>query len=378
MSTYRCFATDLITGTLRADMIPLHVQSFGRALGGIGQPGQLTATLDLGALPKQSNLLAALEPRKSLLWVMQDGYPVWAGVVWDWPHSSAASNQLPIVANELGSLFQRRQVRADQVYTSVDQFNIIRNLISYATSKTSGGVAQLVMTTNLAGVTASETFPAANLGVITDLINQVCTKYGIEYAFDPGFSSGNVPAITLRIGTPATMGRPYASTNLQLVYPGNLIDYSWPRTGSQGSNSVVATASGSGGAAWVSNAATHGLDSADLAAGYPLLESSTSYTGSNVGAQSQIDAYADSRQLIVAKSPTVPRAVLAGGATPTVQQIQLGDHAELIATSTLHPADATTRAPGLTQDVRIIGWTVRAPDVSQSESTELILAGVAS
>jgi hypothetical protein len=49
---------------------------------------------------------------------------------------------------------------------------------------------------------------------------------------------------------------------------------------------------------------------------------------------------------------------LAGGATPTVQQIQLGDHATLIATSTLHPAGAGG-TPGLIQDARIIGWTVR-------------------
>jgi hypothetical protein len=79
------------------------VQSFSRNLGGVGQPGQLTATLDLGALPKQSNLLAALEPRRTLLWALQDGWPVWAGVLWDWPHSSAKSNQLPIIADELGS-----------------------------------------------------------------------------------------------------------------------------------------------------------------------------------------------------------------------------------------------------------------------------------
>lgn len=372
MSVYRYFATDVITGALRADTIPLHVDSFSRYLGGVGQPGQLTAKLDLGALPSQSNLLAALEPRKSLLWVMQDNYPVWGGLVWDWDHSSAASNELPIVAKEVGSLFQRREVRTDQNWTA-DQFDIIRNLVNYATGKTNGGVAQLVHSTNASGASVTATFPAANLGKVSDLINQHAAQYQIEYSWDPGLSSANAPIITLRIGYAATMGRPYTSTNLQLIFPGNLADYAWPRTGSAGANSVMATASNTGGGAWMSNPATHGLDSADLAAGYPLLEDSISYTGSVINGQSQIDAVADSRLLLVAKAPTIPSATIAGGQIPTVQQIQLGDHATLIATSSLHPADPITGAPGLIQDVRIIGWTVK-PD--QPESTSLLLAGV--
>lgn len=378
MSTYRFFATDVITGALRADTIPLHVDSFSRYLGGVGQPGQLTGKIDLGALPSQSNLLAALEPRKSLLWVMQDGYPVWAGVVWDWDHQSAASNELTIVAKEIGSLFQRREVRADQSWTA-DQFDVIRNLVNYATGKTNGGVAQLVHSTNTSGAASvTATFPAANLGKISDLISQHAAQYQIEYAWDPGLSAANTPVITLRIGLAATMGRPYSATNLQLLFPGNLTDYAWPRSGSASANSVLATASGQGGQSWTSGS-THGLDSADLAAGYPLLEDSVSYTGSVITAQSQIDAFADSRQLQVAKSPTIPSATIAGGQMPTVQQIQLGDRAMLAATSSYHPAPTTAPlTPGLMQEVRVIGWTVKPSGPDQPETTTLLLGGVSS
>lgn len=377
MSIYRYFTTDLITGTLRADTIPLHVSSFSRYLGGVGQPGQLSGSLDLGALPSQSNLLAALEPRKTLLWVLQDGSPVWAGVVWDWDHESAASNELPIVAKELGSLFQRREVRTDQTWTA-DQFDVLRNLVTYATGKPGGGVAQLVHTTNTSGASAvTATFLAADLGKVSDLISQHAAQYQIEYSWDPGLSSANAPIITLRIGSAATMGRPYSATSLQLNFPGNLSDYKWPRTGSASANSVQATASGQGGAAFMSNPATHGLDSADLALGYPLLEDSISYTGSVITAQSQIDAVADARLLQVAKSPTIPTATIAGGQVPTVQQILLGDHAMLLATSSYHPAPASAPfTPGLMQDVRIIGWTVKPSGEDQPESTDLVLAGV--
>lgn len=383
MSTYRYFSTNLITGATLADTLPLHVDSFGRNLGGVGQPGQFSGYLDLGAKGVSSAQLSAwmgaLEPRKTLLWAAQNGYPVWAGVVWDWPHRSAASNKLPILADELGSLFARRQVRADQVYAGVDELVVIRNLINYALGKTNGAVAQLVHSTNTVGVAVSATFLASALGHITDLINQHCGQYALEYAFDPGLNSSGQPIITLRIGTASTMGRPYSATGLQLVYPGNLSDYAWPRTGSASTNSVIASASGSGGTAWVSNPATHGLDSADLAAGYPILEDSVSYTGSVITAQSGIDAYADTRVAMTTRAPTIPTAIVAGGQSPTVQQIVLGDHAALIVTSPLHPAvPGPPPAPGLIQDVRIIGWVVRPTGEQQPETTALVLGGVSS
>jgi hypothetical protein len=377
MSGYRYFATDVITGALRATEIPLRVTSFSRNLGGVGQPGQFRGTLDLKSLTSDATtyLLAALEPRRTLLWALQDGYPVWAGPIWDWQHQSAASNQLPIIADELGSLFAHRQIRNDQTYNGVDEFDIIRNLINYALSKTNGGVAQLVMTTNESGIAVSESFPAANLNKVLDAVNQICTKYNLEYDFAPGLSSTNAPIITLRVGTAATMGRPYSATQLQLIYPGRASDYMWPRLGSQGTNSMLAIASGSGGAAWVSNFSTHGLDSADLAAGYPLLENSVSYTGSVISAQAQIDAYADYQQQLVQRSPTAGRISIAGGQLPTVQQIQLGDHATFIATSTLHPA-GPGGIPGLSVDGRIIGWTVYPPNDQQAERTDYFLGGV--
>lgn len=379
MSVYRYFATDLITGATRADQLPLRVESFGRNLGGVGQPGQLRGSLDLGASAFQSYMVAALEPRRTLLWATQDAYPVWAGVLWDTPHQSAASNLLPVVADEIGSLFAKRQVRADQVYTGVDLHVAIRNLINYGTGKTNGAVAQLVHSTSLNGTTTSVTFPASNLGYITPLLDQFCGQYGLEYAYDPGLNSVGQPIITLRIGTASTMGRSYTSTQLQLRYPGNLADYSWPRMGSSSVNSVLAVAGNAGGAAWASNFATHGLDSSDLALGYPILEGSVSYTGSVITAQSQIDAYADARVQTTTHAPTTPTAVIAGGQSPTVQQIVLGDHAGLIATSSLHPGTpGPPPAPGLIQDVRIIGWKVYPPGENQAERTELVLAGVTS
>lgn len=377
MSTYRYLTTNLLTGAVVIDSLPLRVDSFGRNLAGVGQAGQLTGTLDLGATGFQSAYLGALEPRRTMLWVLQDEYPVWAGIVWDWQHQSAASNSLPIVANELGSLFSRRQIRVDQVFTNTDLYTIIRQLVSYGLTKTNGGVPQVVQTVNTSGTTTTQTFPAASLMSVTDAVNQFASQFAIEYAWDPGLSSTGAMTVTLRIGTAATMGRPYSATQLLLEYPGNVVDYAWPRLGSSSVNSLAATASGQAGTAWTSGA-THGLDTADLAAGFPLLEGSVSYTGSAVSAQSQIDAYADGRQALYAKTPTIPTITIAGGQSPTAQQILLGDHATLSATSSLHPGiPGPPPQPGLVQDVRIIGWVVHPPTDQQAETTDLILGGVA-
>jgi hypothetical protein len=378
VSTYRYLATNLLTGVVVADSLPLRVDSFGRNLAGVGQAGQLTGTLDLGATGFQSAYLGALEPRRTLLWVLQDEYPVWAGVVWDWQHQSAKADQLPIVANELGSLFSRRQIRVDQAFTNADLYAVIRGLVDYGLTKASGGVAQLLHTTNVSGTAVTTTFPAASSASVTDSINQFASQYGVEYAWDPGFSPTGALAIRLRIGTAATMGRPYSATNLLLEYPGNVADYSWPRLGSSSVNSLQASAAGQGATAYVSGP-THGVDTADLAAGFPLLEGSISYTGSAVTAQAQIDAYADARQGLYAKSPTIPTITIAGGQSPTAQQILLGDHATLAAISSLHPAiPGPPPQPGLVQDVRIIGWVVYPPTDQQAETTNLVLGGVAS
>jgi len=376
VSTYRYVATNLLSGAVVVDSLPLRVDSFGRNLGGVGQAGQLSATLDLGASGFQSAYLGAVEPRRTLLWVLQDEYPVWAGIVWDWLHQSAAANELPIVANEIGSLLSRRQIRTDQVFTGMDLYTTIRALVGYGLTKPNGQVAQLVQSTNLSGTSITQTFPASSLTSITDSVNQLASQYQVEYAWDPGLSASGAMQITLRLGTASTMGRPASATNFVLQYPGNVLDYSWPRMGSSSVNSLAATASGQGGAAWVSGP-THGIDLTDLANNFPLLEGSISYTGSTVTAQSQIDAYADARQALYAKSPTVPTITIAGGQVPTAQQILLGDHANFAAISSLHPALASGQA-SLMQDVRIIGWVVHPANENQAETTDLVLGGVSS
>lgn len=382
MSTYRYMATDVVTGRLLADTIPLHVSNFSRGLGGVGQPGSLSGYLDLGVLgaSKQATFLGALEPRRTMLWALQDNAPVWGGVLWDWPMTSIQKNQLPVQGKELGSLFAKRQIRTDQIYTGVDILDVVRNLLGYALAKGNGAVGNLVIdvspTRNLAGTTVNVVFAASNLPKVASAVDQFCVQNNVEYAFMPGWDAGmTTPVVTLQLGSPY-LKRPYSATGLQFVYPSQyVLDYGFPRAGSGSVNSLLATANSSGSIPWQSGAA-HGLNSADLASGYPLLEDSVSYTVAAVTAQAQIDGYADGQVARMSGCTTVPSVTVGGGGSPTAGQVRLGDEAELVATSPMHPKVAGSGAPGLQQLVRIIGWTVTPSDVGQAEQTVFALGGV--
>lgn len=383
MSTYRYMTTDVLSGVTLADTVPLRVQGFDAAIGGLGSPGRLTGHLDLGAhsAVAQTAYLAALEPRRSILWALQDEFPVWCGVIWNTPIDSMVSNHMPVEATELSSLFSRRQVRANQSYaSSADKFAVVQGLLNYALAKTNGAIANLVVGTDVSGSTvggSGVTFSAANLPKVLDCVSQYCAQYNIEYVFQPGWNAGhNAPTVTLKMGSPH-LGRTQATTGLQLIYPSTYVtDYSFPRVGASSVNSLVAVANNSGAIPWQSDPTTHGLNSAELTAGYPLLEDSIALNTAVVTSQAQIDAYADGKLPLMTGTTVIPSVTIGGGGTPTVGQISLGDEATLIATSPYHPADPNTGAPGLQQLVRVIRWSVTPFDVGQVEKTHLQLGGV--
>lgn len=381
MARYSYAATDLVTGRLLADELPLHVASFGRQL---GLPTDLTGYLDLTAATAKYVAAGALEPRRTVLWVREDGYPVWNGILWDTPTATMLDNRLPLAAKTLESLFARRLIRDPLTYTGVDYAEVWRRLVLYATDPVLKGpaaaVAGLSLQGTLLGAVVTTSYAPGDLKQVGSAQTDLETAGDFEATFEPVLDSGGNLATIGRLGR--RLGQPYPGSGLQLTFPGNLGDYGWPRMGSQCANTVIATAPANLATAgtWTSNAAGgHGVDESDLAAGYPLLEGTAQYSGAAITAQTQIDAYADGYLGITGKSPTVPVAVLDTSApsAPKVKAIGLGDYAGLIATSPLHPARADG-SPGLQQVVRIIGWSVVPPDQGQDGKITLTLGDVAS
>src|SRR5438105_10964040 len=78
--------------------------------------------------------VAALECRRAVLWALQDGYPVWAGVVWDWPDTTRSDGALQISAQSIDSVWSHRLITDTLQYSQVDLFQVFIDLLVYGTS----------------------------------------------------------------------------------------------------------------------------------------------------------------------------------------------------------------------------------------------------
>jgi len=396
---FKYVTTDLRTGKVLCDALPLTVQSFSRQL---NQAGQLTGNLSLQQVTDPANLadpgyavnqkyLAALEPRRSVLWVLQAGFPVWAGIVWDWPAMTLQGGQIPISAQTFESLFDHRLITADITYQQVDLFAAFIDLVKYGISKQSpyitatnpappatpdivaaAAVPQLILPTGpaaVSGVSWSANYTYSDLQQISSVWQDMAASGNLEYSFDPGLDGNGNLAIFLRLGY-TQLGRQLPDSGIALTYPGNVTDYGYQRTGSQGGNTVWGTAPPNGAPlTWIS-AYPHGYDLTDLTDGYPLLETSVSWTGSWVTSQAQIDGFADGQLPILTNAMTIPTVSVPGDRSPTLRDMVLGDQARFTATSAMHPPKPGGK-PGLQTLLRITGWTCTPPDNGQTQSVQL-------
>lgn len=393
MSEFSYCATDLITGEVLADTIPLTVTSFSRQINGAGS---LTGTLSLQTAAQVNQpYVAALEVTRCHLWVLQDGFPVWEGIVWDWPHTSIAPPAvLPITAQTIESLFSRRLITDTLGYSHVDLFTAFCDLVTYGTSKDSPyisplspaanrlpalatdamAVAGLTLPSGLAGATWSANYPYTDRKKVADAWADMIASGNFEYTFDPGLAADGSLGVFLRLGY-TQIGRPLESSNLQFFFPGNVVDYAWPRTGSQSANGIWASAPPNGSAAAWQSQYPHGFDTSALAAGYPLLEDTVTWNGSTVTAQAQVDQFADSQMALKSGAMTLPSLIVGGDGIPAPQEIILGDTASFTAVSALHPPSGSV--PSLQAQIRIAGWTYTPPGQNQQQKLVVTGGGVA-
>lgn len=397
MTDYSYVVTNLITGQVLADSLPLNVQSFGMQLNG---SGTLTGSLDLNEVyAVNAPAVTALECRRGVLWVLADGYPVWAGVVWDWPDMSRSSGTLPIQAQTLDSLWSHRLITDTIEYPQVDLFTAFLDLVRYGVSKqsayietgvsptwtrspaylamvaTNGPVARLVLPTGItSGVSWTASYTYSDLTQVSSAWSDMCASGNLEYAFVPGLDSSGNLAVFVQLGY-LQLGRQAPQSGYMLTYPGNVIDYGFQRTGSQSSNLIWGTAPPNGSALQWQSTYPYGADLTDLAAGYPLMESTVSWQGSYVTSQGQVNAFAAGQVLMKTQGMTLPVINVGGGQRPGLRDIVLGDATTLVATSPLHPPQPDG-SPGLQMPVRVIGWTAYPPGPQQSEYLQLTTSGV--
>lgn len=386
MATYRYVATDLLTGQILADNVPLVVQSASRVLKGVGR---LSAYLPLQQNGVSNSVFVnALTPRRSVVWILQNDYPVGAWWITDAPHQSILSNQLPIQGQTIEGLFAFRHITTALAYTDADLFDIGRGLIGYGTQGTNGQIAGLTLLPGYAGVADSVTFGVSNTlqaspnvysgtyadnQPVLDALTSTSDADNWEWTFDP-VQAGSGLGWRLRQGYPA-IGQWNSATPFPLVFPGNCIDYARPIMGSNGGNWLIATSASNGTGTTYTAQYPHGIDTADLDAGFPRQEVVVMWPGVGVTSQTQINSYADLLLGQYSAGTQVPMVVLGGETEPRLTELGLGDKVSFSAISDLDPATASGQ-PGLQVTARISGWTLTPPAENQPEKVALVLGAL--
>ena len=374
MAEYRYISTDLMSGAVKGDWLPITPQNFARNINGTAT---FTGALNLtaGSLAERAAWVNAIEPRRTVLWVLLDGVPVWNGILWDWQPSSILDGTMPWTASTMDSLFAHRVISDDLTFTGMDVFDVFRGLASYAMGKTpNGNVHGITLGSSQAGISVTLTYTGTDMQYVSDAWAALITNYGFEYAFRPGLDlNGNLTTF-LDLGYPE-LGQQFPHSALAYSRPGNLIDYVWNRTGSSSANKIIATGADTSstgtGSAWTSQYPA-GYDLTDLGHGYPLLEASVALTTVDVTTQGQIDGYATGVLPSLTGTQLTPVLYLGNEQGPGVSQITLGSWAQIALTSPLHPAGPQGQ-PGYQGQGRVTGFTLYPPTDSQAEVTWLQL-----
>lgn len=373
-SEYRYLATNTMTGALLGDWLPFEPQSFSQVING---GGTFTGSLDLIPGNPQQNLvnIQALTPRKAVIWVLQDGVPIWAGTQPDWVPTTILQQQLPVQAMTMEWLLSKRVIDTDLVFTDADVFDMFRGIVQFAFSKTPNGqVAGITYTSAESGITDSLTFDGSQNQDALSAVGTLVSTYGIEFSFRPYMDQNGALRINVDLGYPA-LGQPYPASGLAYSFPGALLDYAFVATGSTGANKLIGSAQastvGGTGAALTGSA----IDLTDIGNGYPLYEAAVSPTGVTFSTDQQVSNYCAGLLPSVTATQLAPLCVLGNGQQPALKVTQLGSYASVAFTSALHPAGPSGE-PGFTGIGRVVSWTAYPPSSQQAEYAQIQMGGM--
>ncbi len=277
-------------------------------------------------------------PGRTCLYVLLDGQPYWGGIIWSRSYDGG-SGVVQIQASDWWSYFDRRYVMSGQAFgsaddgktangswtvTNVGQNQHVRDLMARAASYTGGdiGIEVRQLGTGVGKLISAQYFnyKLATYGqVLTDLSNLVD---GPDLMFDTaGWDAQGRPRRLLRMGTPELTHR---SDVLVFEYGASLMDYSWPSDGTKLATRSWATGSGNE----LSTMMYRGDNTARLAQGWPLLETSVQYTNLTTAAQVKAQAASDMQPNRV---PMVtPTVVVRTDRPPYLTEYQPGDKARLV------------------------------------------------
>lgn len=335
-------------------------------LGDLKMSDDLNEGGTLSGMLKTADVYGSLKAMRRVVWPTKDGVPFSPYLITELPRHDVSARYRPIEAVRADvALLKRRRFRHTLNFNQVDQFDIHREIIRYATNVLTRytntpqrkgdpfcGLPWFEMDDEpLSGVlrtrlntpdSPEEGYPSQKRGVIWDaLVNLRNLQNGFEYRLRPYFLPGVGPRCEMQLGYP-TVGTLASDPQVGFEYPGNM---SAPTYGEDGTDFYTLTdylGEENNGLRPIGSA----IDWPSLQQqGYPQLEGA--WSESTVSEQGTLASKAMGRLY-----RTVPSAwgiTLDGRRPPSFGQFGLGDHAVL---------RIRTRpgAPLIEQTVRITGW----------------------
>ncbi len=347
-TSYRFLFTDMLTGSIIGEL-PITGVNFTQQL---NTAGTLNAHLLLsGVDAKGLNVAASTIPMRCAVYVDRNGTIIWGGIIWARGYNSK-TQILTITAREWLSYFERRKITATTVYTAQDQLFIAQNLIANAQSVASGNVGCLFnvdpLSTSISGVTVTQTYYSYELKAVLTAIQDLSRQSGgFDYAIDCYYDGGG--NIAKSFNTYYTRrGIAYSSSKASIpvfeLPAGNIVEYDYPEDGSIAANTVYVQGAGSNEGKLIATAA----DATKLAAGWPLLEDSVSY--SNITDTGVLANLATGKLNSVSYPPTTLKVVAPPYQDPMFGTYRVGDDIRVRLTDQRFPdtSDAIYRLVALT------------------------------
>lgn len=364
---YRYFATDVFTGLLLADSLPLNVSSFGQRMNGIA--GEMSADLVLGTGAKLADdvAVAALTDRPVAVWADRSGTLVWGGICWDTDWNSGSPDRIALKIQTFDSFLDKTEVRDGGLAVSVDKFAIMRELLLRAQSLWGQTVGIKINTAESSGVIDTLLYTAFKGGSYGQVMREYAAQDGgLEWCLDVSYDGLSRPQVVMRNQYPR-LGS--AGSGPTYEYPGSIVDYSWPSVYSTSANDIRAVGSGSEPDTVYSNVQ---VDSAALANGMIRSQRSTSYKDED--SVTILDAKAKADLRAMSGSAILPTITVRADTDPVFGSTRIGDDLRVRLTSQRHPAGPHGE-PGFEGYLRCVGWDVHPPNESNSTDTvSLILA----
>lgn len=344
---YTYLACDLVSGEVRAEL-PMRIQGeLTRLLQNVG-----TGTLELPTrdVPAHVDWPDLTIPWRTLLLVVDDdGRIVWSGIPDRRPRTHDPVIAFPCLTPE--SYFARRKAIGE--FTFDDQTSVI--------AATLGGVITGIGGTvdcPESGVFRDREYTLdENKSVLTALQELAGVIDGPEWTIDVDWSDASQTAVSKVFRT----GHPNLGAILELPenvfeVPGTITEFEYDEGWSEGdaATQVQATGDGEGVSLVTSNPIT---DTAALAAGWPLLEETRSFSG--VTEQATIDEHAEGLALELFGGQHIVTFTARADRPPRPRDVNLGDSVRVQITSDTLPEQADG-SPGLDQVWRCIGWALQA------------------